>query len=95
MDEKTPGALRDEDFQEVFRGEAGERVLRHLMDTYGIWQSTIVPGDPMSSAFNEGQRSVVLGILERVRRKWTPAEFADEVTQAQVDYRAQTFTGLP
>jgi hypothetical protein len=75
----------DQDYREVFSGEAGERVLRDLMVNYWIYKGLLEP-DPHKTAFNEGQRAVVVDILERIRRKWTPQEFADELTQAQLDY---------
>jgi hypothetical protein len=75
----------DGDFQHVFGGEEGERVLRYLMHHYWIFAGTLDP-DPHKTAFNEGQRSIVLDILDRIRRKWEPHEFSDTLTQATVDY---------
>ena len=75
----------DEDYRIVFTGEHGERVLRHLMACCCMWESTINP-DPHATAYNEGRRTVVLGIIDRVRVKWSPQELAHEITQSQVDY---------
>lgn len=55
------------------------------MNNSCIWDRTF-DENPYATAFNEGRRSVVLDVLGRVRRKWTPTEFADELTQAQMDW---------
>jgi hypothetical protein len=75
----------DEDFRLTFGSEEGERVLRWLMDKYWIWEGLLEP-DPHKTAFNEGQRAVIVDILDRIRRKWSPTEFAEQITQARLDY---------
>ena len=78
------------DYQNLFRTEVGERVLRDLMLKSCIWSTTIVPGDALSMAFNEGRRAVVLDILEMARKKFDrPTEYADEATEAEMDYTAK------
>lgn len=84
--EQTPGDRIDADFETTFSTEAGQKVLRWLMDNTSMWGETSFDLDPYATAYNEGRRSVTLQILERVRRKWSPTEFADDITQARVDY---------
>lgn len=76
----------DGDYQHVFGSEEGERVLRDLMKGACIWGESSYDPNPYATAYNEGRRSIILQILEHMRRKWTPQEFADELTQAQRDY---------
>ena len=82
---KTPSPV-EQDYQTVFRSEAGERVLRDLMLRSCIWEQTFDP-NPHVAAFNEGRRAVVLGIMDLARKKMEhPTEYTDEATQAQADY---------
>ena len=81
----------EQDYQNLFRTEVGERVLRDLMNKSCIWSTTIVPGDALSMAFNEGRRAVVLDIMEMARRKFDrPTEYADEASVAEQDYSKGT-----
>lgn len=51
------------DYQAVFRSEAGLKVLRDLMAHFGYTRkSTLVPGEPLASARNEGQRTVLIHV---------------------------------
>ena len=74
------------DFKTVFRSEAGERVLRHLMDRCFIWDETTNESS-LLMANNEGQRMVVLYIMRLIGKKMElPTEYADEAAQAEIDY---------
>lgn len=54
-------------YQKVFSGPEGEKVLNHLMYTYGVFFGTAdTEGNPHVMYYNEGRRSVVVDILERV-----------------------------
>lgn len=51
------------DYKAVFGTEAGVSVLRDLMRHFGYTRtSTLVEGDPIASARNEGQRTVLIRI---------------------------------
>jgi hypothetical protein len=50
------------DYARVFAGEEGKRVLRDLMRHGNMLGSSFNP-DPYKTAFNEGQRNLVLYIL--------------------------------
>ena len=85
---KTPDPV-EQDYQTVFRSEAGERVLRNLMQRSCIWEQTFDP-NPYVAAFNEGRRAVVLGIMDMARKKMElPTEYTDEATQAEMDYAVE------
>lgn len=54
------------DYKRTFQSEHGERVLRHLMKRFGILNSTMTD-NPYLTAFNEGQRSVVIEIIRKLK----------------------------
>lgn len=86
MGGKTPSPV-EQDYQTVFRSEAGGRVLRDLMLRSCIWEQTFDP-NPHVAAFNEGRRAVVLGIMDMARKKMElPTEYADEAGIAGQDYQ--------
>ena len=51
--------------KDIFAGEAGEDALTILAKDYHVYKTTQTP-DPYVSAYQEGQRSVVLKIIEYV-----------------------------
>lgn len=55
------------DYQQVFGSEAGQRVLTDILYDCGIISSSYVQGDPHSTCFNEGRRSMGLKILEKIK----------------------------
>ncbi len=54
-------------FLRVFKSPDGAGILQDLMDKHYKYTS-FVRGEPETTAFNEGQRSVVIYILERISR---------------------------
>lgn len=52
----------------LFNTPDGKIVLAHLMRQGYVFQSTHVPGDPNTTAMNEGSRRMVLSILKYVHR---------------------------
>ena len=56
-----------EDFRDVFGTKAGERVLRHLMTQFCVFTSTHMTGDSHESDWREGERHVVLYIIDNAR----------------------------
>ena len=54
------------DYRTIFEGPQGERVLADLCHRHGIFDPCHVPGDPYSTAYNDGRRS---GIVD-LRRYW-------------------------
>jgi|TARA_R100001530_G_scaffold125820_1_gene94449 predicted ATP-dependent serine protease len=57
----------DELFKEVFKGEAGKELIAHLSSVFHVFKTTQTP-DPYVSAFQEGQRSVVIKIMEMLHQ---------------------------
>jgi len=70
-------------YQKVFGTHEGKKVLWDLMKSGGILQSSRVPGDPYGTAFNEGARSIVLGILNKVK---TNPEKLEKILESGGDY---------
>lgn len=54
-------------YRNLFESMAGDIVLQDLKSICHHEQVTFVRGDPHMSAFYEGQRSVLLYILDRMR----------------------------
>ena len=54
-------------FRRTFAGDDGEKVLEYLEKTCFENKSAFVPGDPQSSAFNEGRRTVLLDIKRLIK----------------------------
>lgn len=52
-------------YKRLFATDDGKRVLKHLMDTSFVLQSTYDP-NPQTSAFKEGQRATVLAIFNMI-----------------------------
>jgi hypothetical protein len=53
-------------YKSVFKSEDGQKVLWDLMKLNSFMQDSYVQGDPYSTAYNEGRRSVVLYILQKI-----------------------------
>ena len=51
------------DYRTIFKGPQGERVLADLCHRHGIFDPCHVPGDPYSTAYNDGRRSVIVDLL--------------------------------
>ena len=55
-------------YRAVFNTKDGERVLEHLSKVCFLDVTSFTPGDPHSTSFKEGQRSIVLQILKFIER---------------------------
>jgi hypothetical protein len=76
---------RQADFASTFGTESGQKVLRNLMAFCNLWSQTTI--DPDQLLFAEGQRSVILYILEEMRQSaMDPAKFIENVNQSAKDY---------
>ena len=60
--EKIKNYKKIKAYKQLFRGDEGRTVLMDLMRSFGI-SRTSFDKDPQITAFKEGQRSVVLNIL--------------------------------
>lgn len=54
---------RVQDYKRTFSSQHGKAVLKDLYSNHFLMRHTFVPNDPTSTAFNEGQRQVVLRIM--------------------------------
>lgn len=50
-------------YKAVFSTDSGQKVLKDLLTFCNVTNMTYVPGDPTTTAFNEGMRRVGLRIL--------------------------------
>lgn len=58
---------RDADLKWLMGTPQGPRIVRGLFDRTGLWRMSFT-GEPLSSAFREGERNVGLGLLARLMR---------------------------
>lgn len=50
-------------YVDLFKSDLGDQVLKDLIKSTYFLNTTHVPGDPYTTAFNEGQRALVGRIL--------------------------------
>lgn len=53
-------------YKDTFSSESGKRVLADILRMGRYNQPTFVPGDPYTSAFNEGMRRMALRVVSFV-----------------------------
>ena len=58
-----------QDYKVTFQSEQGQRVMQDLQNRCHLFTTRNVKGDAHESAFNEGQRSALLFILNMVNKK--------------------------
>tara|TARA_X000001382_G_scaffold32315_2_gene21176 strand:+ start:1913 stop:2164 length:252 start_codon:yes stop_codon:yes gene_type:complete len=56
-------------YRRIFTSDDGQVVLEHLKLCHNFYRTSQVKGDPHESAFQEGQRYVVLNILTMLEDK--------------------------
>ena len=82
---ETPDPL-EQDYRTVFTSEAGEKVLRDLMQRSFFW-GTSFDSSAVTMAHNEGRRDAILYIVNMVRKNLKqPTTYIDEAAQAETDY---------
>jgi len=64
---KPPFYKIEESYKVVFNNPDGQRVLKHLMHTAYMTQTSYAPGDPNETAHREGMRRLVLAIIKQLR----------------------------
>lgn len=69
------------DYQKVFGSYEGKRVLWHMAKKFGILRSSATD-DPYLTSFNEGQRAVILWLLND-RLKLDPNELYERLTEKE------------
>lgn len=81
------------DYKELFSLPQGQTVLRHLIKTYHVLKPSFVPGDPNGTAYQEGQRSVVLSIMRWAGKDWTTV--IEEIERQHNDARSSDLPPPP
>ncbi len=77
---------RREDYETVFSSEAGRRVLADLMATFHMGRSSHVPGDSTETAFREGERHVVLHVLDMLANRGDAEWINEKLDQGEIEY---------
>ena len=77
---------RKEDYETVFSSKAGRRVLSDLMANFHAGRSSHVPGDSHETAFREGERHVVLHVLDMTGKRSDPDWINDKLDQGEIEY---------
>lgn len=69
------------DYQKVFGDLIGKKVLRDMMQEHFMLKPTFVKGDPYQTAFNEGERNVMLRLLAVL--KIDPKELEQRIQEGE------------
>jgi len=70
------------DFAQTFTTEQGAKVLRHLAKGFHLSDVTHIPGDPYETIYREGQRSVILHIMDMMKKNVDPVQVnEDQITR--------------
>lgn len=69
---------RRRDYRAVFETPAGQKVLKDLMTFGKFFDTSYVPGDPTTTAYNEGMRRMILRILSIMEKD--PAKHQEMIT---------------
>ena len=77
---------RKEDYETIFASDAGQRVLADLMSQFHMGRSSHMAGDSHETAFREGERHVVLHILDMTGKRSTPEWLNDKLDQGEIEY---------
>ena len=77
---------RRDDYETVFSSEAGQRVLADLMGDFHMGRSSHAAGDSHETAFREGERHVVLHIMNMTGNRSDPAWVNNKLDQGQIEY---------
>lgn len=76
------------DFQQVFSGEVGAKVLRQIALEACFFAPTHVPGqDPVEGWKAEGKRQLFLFIMQRLQEAEDPMLYLTMANQARFDYQ--------
>ena len=63
------------DYQATFHTDFGERVMKDLMNKCRMNTTSYSRGDPHETSFHEGNRDVMLYILDMMQRQLDPDEY--------------------
>ena len=71
-------------YKAVFSGPNGRLVLHDLMVSTGYFRSGYVQGDSHGTSYNEGRRSVILDIIQKLNIQ--DDSFLDKAIERQGDF---------
>ena len=74
------------DYVSVFSKKEGAKVLADLMATFHMGRSSHASGDPYETAFREGERHVVLHILNMLGKRSDPEWINNKLDQGEIEY---------
>ncbi len=77
---------RKEDYETAFSSLEGQRVLADLMANFHMGRSSHAAGDSHETAFREGERHVVLHILNMTGKRSDPSWINDKLDQGEIEY---------
>ena len=77
---------RKADYETVFSTRHGQRVVADLMSQFNYGRSSHTPGDPYETAFREGERHVILHILNMVGKRSDVNWVNDKLDQGEIEY---------
>lgn len=77
---------RKDDYETLFSSQAGQRVLADLMANFHMGRSCHSADDSHETAFREGERHVVLHILNLTGKRSDPEWVNDKLDQGQIEY---------
>jgi len=81
------------DYVSVFSSDVGNRVIADLMTTFHWGRSSHSPGDPYETAFREGERHVILHILNSIGKRGDIEWINDRLDSGTIEYSpVQEFT---
>lgn len=69
------------DYQATFHTEFGERVMKDLMNKCRMNTTSYISGNPHETAFHEGNRDVMLYILDMMQQQPQPQEYMQAAIQ--------------
>jgi len=72
-------------YEECFSSDLGEKVLLDLMRRFHVGVSSHVSGDPHETAFREGERHVVLHILDMLGERGDARRLNDMLDRAHYE----------
>lgn len=76
---------RIRDYKQAFGTQAGIRVLQDLMQSHWMLRTSFVRNDPQLSAFQEGERNVVIRILSIL--KINPEQLQQHIEEIENNVR--------
>lgn len=84
---EAPGHMRRKgDYETTFGSPNGQRVIADLMTTFNWGRSSHTPGDPYETAFREGERHVILHILNTLGKRSDSSWINDKLDTGMVEY---------